>query len=237
MLKRVLVGSAIAAGSWYAFYRATTWRARWGVEPDEVRGELAGDDLVQAPTVVDTRSINLSTTPDAVWPWLVQMGFGRGGWYSYDALDMKGSSADRIIEELQEIGVGDTIPTDPGGGFEVRVVEPRRALVLFADSDIMARRVEATNDKATGAGLAASGKFMETSMPTQFAASWAFVLKPDERGGTMLTERLRVSFGDHTPASKLMGPVLGTGVFLMMRKQMLGIRDRAEGGVVGAGAS
>ena len=140
MLKRVVVGSAIAAASWYAFYRVTRWRATWGVDPAETEGSLPGDELVPEPTVSDTRGITIDAPPAAVWPWLLQLGYGRGGWYSYDQLDMKGRSADTILPEHQTLAVGDIVPTDPGGGFEVRVLDPERALVLMVDDELAARR-------------------------------------------------------------------------------------------------
>lgn len=228
MRTRIVVGSAIAAGSWYAFYRLTTWRKRWGADDAEAATTLPGDDLVPSASSVDTRSIRIAAPPEAVWPWLVQMGFGRGGWYSYDQLDMKGRSADAVLPEHQNLAVGDTVPTDPGGGFAVRDIDPGRSLVLYADAELMARRGPATTVGADAPGLAASGKLLETGMPPEFAVSWAFALRPDGGSGTILTERIRAAFGPPTPGSRAVGPVLGLGVFLMVRKQMLGIRERAE---------
>ncbi len=229
MLKRIVVGSAIAGASWYAFYRATSYLKGWGVGEGEASLELPGDDLVAEPSTKDTRSIRIAAPPEAVWPWLVQMGYGRAGWYSYDAMDMKGRSADRILPELQQLEVGDTVPTDPGGGFLVRGLDPGHSLVLYADSELIARRREkGPADDAGPAGLAASGRMLGAGMPEDFAASWAFVIRPDGAGGTLLIERLQVWLGRQTPGSRVVGPVLGTGVVLMTRKQMLGIRDRAE---------
>jgi hypothetical protein len=228
MLKRVLVGSAIAATSWYAFYRVTRWRATWGVDPAEADRALPGDDLVPDAGAVDTRGITIDAPPERVWPWLVQMGYGRGGWYSYDQLDMKGRSADAILPEHQSLAVGDTVPTDPGGGFVVRILEPGRALVLGVDEEILARRAPDRSSVTEAPGLAASGRFLESAVPPQFRASWAFVLEPTATGGTRLIERFRAWFGPGTPVNPVMGPMLGFGVFVMMRRQLLGIRERAQ---------
>jgi hypothetical protein len=156
------------------------------------------------------------------------MGYGRAGWYSYDRLDMKGRSADEILPEHQSLAVGDTVPTDPGGGFVVRRLDPGRALVLGVDEEILARRTPATASAAEAPGLAASGRFLETAVPPRFRASWAFLLEPAPGGGTRLIERFRAWFGEETPASKVMGPMLGFGLFVMIRRQLLGIRERAE---------
>jgi hypothetical protein len=227
MLKRVLVGSTIAATCWYAFYRVTRWRAAWGVDPSEAARPLPGDGLILEPTAVDTRGITIDARPDVVWPWLLQMGYGRGGWYSYDVMDMRGRSADTIVPELQGLAVGDLVPTDPDGGFVVRSIDPGRSLVLGVDEAVLAQRRSKALEKVP-AGLAASGKLLETSVPPQFAASWAFVVEPDGAGGTRLIERFRAWFGEATPGSRLAGPLMGFGVFVMMRRQMLGIRERAE---------
>jgi hypothetical protein len=231
MLKRIVVGSAVAAAGWATFYGASRWYATWGVEDDEAVRALAGDELVPNATKTDTRGITIAAPPSDVWPWLVQMGYGRGGWYSYDRLDMRGGSADEIHPEWQSLAVGDLLPTDPGGGFVVRALEPERSLVVLVDSDIVAEQRgngQSGNLAIEAPGLAASGRVMGATMPQRFAASWAFVLEPVGTDRTRLIERVRfgVEAGDRgaVPA----GPLLGFGVFVMMQRQMLGIRDRAE---------
>jgi hypothetical protein len=209
-----------------------TWRT-WGIDPLETAKSLAGDDLVATPTAIETRSITIDAPPEAVWPWLAQMGFDRGGWYSYDQLDMGGSSASRILHERQAIAVGDLVPTSPTTGFIVRVVEPGRALVLFSDTAVVeAQAAKAAQDTKAAelpvpAGLAASGAFLRRT-PPGFAASWAFVLEPLEGGRTRLIERFRVRFEAAGPSFRVIGPIMGFGVFVMVRRQLLGIRERAE---------
>jgi hypothetical protein len=163
MIKRIVVGSAIAAGSWAAFRAARQWYRTWGIDPGEALKVLPGDELVPDSTACDTRGITIDAPPVAVWPWLVQMGYGRGGWYSYDAIDMKRASSDAILAGLQALAVGDVVPTDPGGGFVVRVVEPEHALVLYVDPEIIAARRDATVTAVEAPGLAASGKFLKTA--------------------------------------------------------------------------
>ena len=114
----------------------------------EAAKALPGDDLVPTPTAIDTRGITIEAPPEAVWPWLVQMGFDRGGWYSYDRMDMRGMSAEHLITGMPELKVGDVIPTGPDSGFEVRVLEPGKALTLYLDTKIVAKQAEAAAARA-----------------------------------------------------------------------------------------
>ena len=220
-------GSAIGIAAVGSFIR---WRRSWGVAPAEAALALPGDELVADPTGVDTRGITIDAPPELVWPWLVQMGFGRGGWYSIDQLDMRGSSAHRIVDEWQRLEVGDIVATYPGGGFEVKVLEPGRALVLYTDTALVQRQAEAdrlATLEPTPPGLAVSGVMLGAT-PQQFAASWTFDVEPAGEGRTRLVERVRVRFEDASPGPAILVRFLGVGVFVMMQRQMVGIRARAE---------
>ena len=101
--------------------------------PAERARVLVGDELVPEPMLSDTHAASLSAPPSRVWPWLVQMGGGRGGWYSYDLLDNRGvPSARRIVPELQQLEMGDVVPAYPGATswFRVADLERERRLVL-----------------------------------------------------------------------------------------------------------
>jgi hypothetical protein len=204
----------------------------WGVDPKEATKPFPGDHVVTDGETLLTRAITIDAQPGAVWPWLVQMGYGRAGWYSYDQLDMIGRSSDAILPEFQSIAVGDILPTHPAGGFEVKVVDPEHALVVYFDSALVERQATATGAQPISVGetpgLAASGRFLQTASPPDFAVSWAFVLEPTGGGQTRLIERMRGRFGPDTIGSQALMPFMGFGVFVMMRKQMLGIRDRVE---------
>jgi hypothetical protein len=246
-MKRTLIVLAAIAGSAAvsAFAAARTMWQRWGVDPLEATKPLAGDDLVADAAQSDTRGIDIAAPPSAVWPWLLQMGYGRAGWYSYDQIDMNHPSARRILPEFQTLAVGDVVPTDPGGGFEVRVMEPERALVLYIDrSLVQAQRGRGAETAAAPSGeelesasanVRATSAYLDRAMSGEFAASWAFVLEP-EGEGTRLIERVRVTMepgqspsGRTMPIPDAARSLLGFGVFVMVRRQMLGIRDRVEG--------
>ena len=226
MRGRIIAGAAIAGASWLAFVATRQWWKTWGVVPGEATRPLPGDELVPEAQASDTRGITIEAPAEQVWPWLVQMGYGRGGWYSIDQLDMRGRSADTIVEAWQNLAVGEIMPTHPGGGFEVKRLEPNRALVLYGDPSTMQPARDADSD-VMPAGLAASGTFLAQT-PSEFKASWAFVLEPVGQDRTRLIERMRYWGGEGTPVAKAALSLLGFGAFVMMQRQMLGIRSRAE---------
>jgi hypothetical protein len=247
MRARTLVFGAVAAtagaAAAYAF-AVRPWSRSWGVDPDEAGLALPGDDLVADATVVETRGIEIGAPPEAVWPWLVQMGYNRAGWYSYDAIDMKGASLDRIIPELQQLAVGDLVPNSADTAFAVRAIDPGQSLVLYFDAAMVEEQMAAARArKAGGEGAeetSANLKAASRMMPPMagFAASWAFVLRPLDGRRTRLVERLRVRMpAPESPAAGVMGTMFGFGVFAMTRKQMLGVRDRAEAALIAAGIS
>jgi hypothetical protein len=228
----VIIGTTLGAG----ISRGVRWWQTWGVDREASAKPLPGDDLIPDPGAVETRTIMIDAPPDAVWPWLVQMGFGRAGWYSYDVMDMRGKSADRIVPGWQSIAVGDLVPHSPGGAFEVRVVEPGRALALYNDTAAVARQARGATTpeggiEAAPTGLAASAALLET-MPDDFAVSWVFVLEPLDGGRTRLIERFRLRVGAAGPAFRIAGPMMRFGLFVMLQRQMLGIKERAERTVV-----
>lgn len=205
-------------------------RRSWGLDPDEGMSSLPGDDLVPDAPLVETRGITIDAPPAAVWPWLVQMGYGRGGWYSYDKMDNDAASADRILPEFQVLSVGDVMPTWPGGGFQVAALDPGRSLVLYLDTPMVKEQQaahEQTLPEPITPGIRAAGAMGDTAMP-DFKATWAFVLQPLDGDRTRVIERLRAWAPEPAGVQKLALPILGMGVFLMTRKQLLGLKERIE---------
>jgi hypothetical protein len=125
-----LVGGIILA--YILFLRP--WHMSWGATAEEVAMPLPGDPYIPPQAVVSTRAVTIHAPAAAVWPWIVQLGQGRAGFYSYDwlenlfAADMH--NADRIAPELQQLNVGDHISLQRNGPFAVvAAIEPERVLV------------------------------------------------------------------------------------------------------------
>ena len=178
---------------------------QWGATNQEHQATWPGDRLLAQPGYVWTNAVTIQRPADQVWPWLVQLGQGRGGLYSYDWLEnLVGCdihSADRILPQFQQpLRVGGRVirmaqyaPSNP-----VALFEPGRALVLGgvndADADLAAGRPSST---------------------------WAFIVHPVDQHTTRLLIRSR--------GSSRIGPIQGPIQFVMQRKAMVGIKQRAEG--------
>jgi hypothetical protein len=92
------------------------WQLRWGATDDEIKRSMPGDDIVGKPSFNATRAVTINAPAENIYPWIVQMGVKRAGWYSYDLLDNLGrKSAECILAEHQNIQVGDVIPLSPDG--------------------------------------------------------------------------------------------------------------------------
>ncbi len=136
VLKRLAVTTAsvvVVLAAYLALYHFVylPWNFTWGATDEEVAMRMAGDEICPMANFSPTRAITIEATPENVWPWILQMGYRRAGFYSYDFLDNNGEpSANRIIPELQNVKVGDKIALDRNGGLFVRTLEPNRRLVL-----------------------------------------------------------------------------------------------------------
>ncbi len=194
LLRRTAALTAVAVE--FALYRR--WHLRWGATDDEISMPLPGDDLVTAPEFQATRAITIAAPPAAVWPWIVQMGYGRAGFYAYDLLDNLGRpSAASIVPELQAVNVGDWVPMsgtiNDNTAFKVAGFEPER--------------------------------WMLWAKP---ASTWVWSLLPTADDGTRLVVRLKARYRWMRPTIVTDLVLMELGDFPMMRRSLLGIRDRAE---------
>jgi hypothetical protein len=203
---KVLRGcSAVAAGAlvFAAAYilRIRPWHQRWGATTAEVAAPMAGDELVRHPNWSVTRAISIDAPPSAVWPWLVQMGYQRGGLYSYDFLDewfgvLDRPSADSVLPQFQHLSVGDVIPIHNDPGWPVAALDAERVMVL----DIHRPRIHIT---------------------------WSFLLIPEPNDHTRLILRYRGLAQPHV-AELPFYAFLDGAEFIMTRKMLLGIKARSE---------
>jgi hypothetical protein len=211
--RRLITVSAAGLGAYILLFRP--WQQRWGATDEEVKRTLPGDELVPHHDVNLTRAITIRARPAELWSWLVQIGQGRGGYYSYDWLEnlmgLKMKNAEGTNPEWQHISAGDIIPAEPGGkGFKVLIAEPERALVIGS--------VEA-NDEGVFEGF-------KQMFP---AFIWAFVLDEIDSEHTRLISRLRGQTPPNQPLAARFAEYFFEPVeFLMTRKMLLGIKRRAE---------
>lgn len=185
---------------------------RWGATDSEVAASIPGDELVPDPLLGYTRAISIGAPPAQVWPWLVQIGHGRGGLYSYDGLENLARcdihSVDEILPECQDLAVGDLIRLGPPGYpcFRVAALEALQSLVLVG-ADPAEPNLAATADSPGG------------------VATWQWQLRPLPAGGTRLLVRQRLTY----PRSmSLMWHVVEPVGFVMEWRMLRGIAERAE---------
>ena len=195
---RVLGHAVLGAGLLYALL-LRPWMCTWGATAAEREAVLPGDDYIPGASIQATRAITLARSPAEVWPWLLQIGTRRAGWYSYDCLDNGcHPSAESILPEFQGLKQGDKVPITPDGkaGFPVALLIKDRLLGL-------------------GGG---DGKV---------GALWAMVLEPLPEGRCRLILRLRMRVKPWyigIPAQLLLEPVH----FIMERKMLLGLQRRLK---------
>jgi hypothetical protein len=192
----LVVGVAVAAYPALLRTRCLTW----GATSDEINRQMPGDDLLPDPDLLATRAVTVAAPPHAIWPWLVQMGSGRGGVYTYDWIEnlfgLGMHSTNEILPEFQDLEVGDVLPVgSKGPRMKVEVLDPAEALV-FCSTD---------------------GTWV-----------WAFGLYPDD-GNTRLVSRNRIATPNASFARQLVNLlVMEPGSLVMEAKMLNGIKERAE---------
>jgi hypothetical protein len=199
MFPTLLAIFTLAALYWFPIRR---WMNQWGATESDLTRVMAGDSLLPGQTYSGTTAVVVNARPEHIWPWLVQIGYQRGGLYSYDWLDrlfgyLDRPSATRILPEFQHLAVGDHIPLGRGPSWPVAVLEPDRALVL---------------DMRNMGGL---------------DWVWQFGIYPLDETRTRLVSRSRVRA--HAVWARLLTHVIEPAGFLMTRRMLLGLKERSEG--------
>lgn len=221
--RRLMRAAAVALAATSAGTLLTRRLARRsGATTSEVMSPLPGDELVREPRIETTRAITIHAPAAEVWPWVAQVGYHRGGWYTNPRLDrliwhVDNPTTDRILPQFQRLRVGDTVPDGPEGTarFTVATITPGQVLALY-DPD-------------------------GTHIPeTQF--SWVFVLRALDADHTRLILRTRAAWARRWWMTPLAYLALGPADFVMAHVMLLrGIKLRAEhahaGGAADAGTA
>jgi hypothetical protein len=214
--RRVLVPAGLASAALAYAALARPRMLTWGATSAEATAGLPGDDLVRR-RYQTTRAVFLAAPPVEVWPWLVQMGFGRAGWYSYDWLERligagdfaERGSAHAVLPRFQSLSVGDSVPLSADGGLTAAVVDPPRALVLRMGMSMRTGGPARDGDRAV------------------LDWTWAFVLVPVGARSSRLLIRTRA---DYRPRALgvLIPPLLEPVHLLMERAMLRGVRRRVD---------
>jgi hypothetical protein len=178
---------------------------RWGSTREELAAALPGDELVPNANITATRAISIAAPVDAVWPWIAQLGQGRGGFYTYDFLENLAGcdmhSADRIVPEWQSIAIGDEVKLHPEIGLRVAAFEQGTALVL-------------------------RGGIPMGPVAAPYDCTWAFIVRAKQDESTRLLVRERYEY-TRWWSSLLVEPVQLIS-FIMSQRMLRGIKHRAE---------
>jgi hypothetical protein len=140
------------------------WQLRWGANDEEIQRAMPGDEIVEQPTFNATRAVRIHAPAEKIYPWIVQMGVGRAGWYSYDVLDnLARKSAETILPEYQNPQVGEVVAMSPDGkqGMRVKDFQPDQWMLWW----------DPTGD-----------------------SSWAWQIYPDGATASRLVTRVRVKY-------------------------------------------
>lgn len=214
---RVLAGLGVMAVGVSVAFGATarSAAATWGVTPEQAAAPMPGDELVRGESAQTTRGVTIEAPAGDVWPWVAQLGAGRGGLYSYDWLERlvgaNMTNADRVLPDEQDLAVGDLVWITPEGYpanlvFKVAAVDPGRSLVL------------AQTERPHDPGL-----------PADPGWTWSILLRPVDARTTQLIVRDRQQPFPNPIARALNGALIEPIGFAMERKMLLGIERRAEG--------
>jgi hypothetical protein len=206
ILGRVGLALGVALVAFLAVYRPM--HLRWGATTEEAARAMPGDQIQPAPIFNATRAVTIDAPPARIWPWLVQIGYGRAGWYGLDLLDNGGvPSARRIIPELQQFGVGDTLPIFPA----VPPISPGAYQTVIA--------VE-------------PGHYLLTQGADR--TTWIWALDPVDAGHTRLVWRMRSTPYDWLKPTIVAQLLTELVDYVAVSENMLGIKERVEGRVTPA---
>jgi hypothetical protein len=195
----VVVALGVAVVLYAAVLRPRVFR--WGATDDDLARKMPGDELVPGASNNWTRAVTIQARPAEIWPWIMQIGFGRAGWYSYDLFDNLGRhSSDVVMPELQTVKIGDLAgpmanPPTPTTSFRVHAFETDRFMLWIKGDN---------------------------------GGTWLWLLEPSDDGSTRLVTRMRGRYDWRHVRGLFEIALVEIGDPWMFRKCMLGIKERAE---------
>ena len=202
ILIRILAGLALIVLIMAVYLLwARPYQLHWGATQEEINQPMPGDELDAHPTFLATRAITIEGTPHEIWPWLVQMGYDRAGYYGYDIIENLGSkrgphSPEHIVPELQNVKVGDEVPISAAGSWVFYAIEPEHYFIWSGE----------TGDSAF---------------------TWA--LYPIDENHTRLVSRIRWSHHWSEPSLIPLDLFTEFTDHLAIRKILHGVKGRVEG--------
>jgi hypothetical protein len=206
--KVALVLDALTAVPWFLVAPVVRpWHLRWGSTAAEVRGSMPGDEVVRRAQFIATRAVTVDAPPDQVWPWIVQLGYGRAGFYTYDLIDNAGQpSAERILDQFQHPVAGDLMPMYE----ELHGLAIAYTVTAFEKDEWLV--------------------WVHRPTPAEEPDStWTWRLSPLPGGRTRLVTRMKQDYRWETPGLAFFNFVLmEMGDFAMERRMLKGIKARAE---------
>ncbi|MGE5623423.1 MAG: hypothetical protein ACM3UP_00200 [Methanocella sp.] len=209
-----------AAVALFAFV-VRPWYNGWGATQAAQAQSLPGDDLVPEPRLTSTRSVIIHAPADKVWPWLIQLGYGKAGWYNHDWINcgLFGAryyegrhSSSHILPQFQNLKVGDIVPLGPDSGWEVIRLEPNRLMVLTAWVDLKSGRSVKAGDPEPA--------------QSYIHSSEVYLLEELDANTTRFTVRDRLDF--EMGGANIVGYVMEPGYFIQESAFMKGVKKRAE---------
>jgi hypothetical protein len=182
---------------------ARPYQLHWGATEKEISASMPGDEFDDSPDFLATRAITIQGTPQEIWPWLIQMGFNRAGFYGYDLLENLGSergmlSAEHILPEFQNFRVGDVVPISAVAEMEFYAIEPDQYLIWSGVDD---------------------------------PSSLLWALQPVDGAHTRLISRFRWSYDLSKPQELPLQLLTEFTDHLAVRKILMGVKGRVEGNI------
>lgn len=182
---------------------ARPYQLNWGATSVEINESMPGDERRGEPMFLATRAITINDTPENIWPWLIQMGYGRAGYYAYDIIENLGSergiqSADSILPEFQNFTIGDVVPISRVAHLSFYAIEPNEYMVWSEENG-------------------------------EFPGAFTWALYPIDKNHTRLVSRIGWNYHWSEPTVLALDIFTEFTDHLAIREILQGVKGRVEG--------